>query len=570
MNSYYTLRLLIKELQSTLLNARFVESTTPSRQTWVGVFSTVEPDGKERFVQLHFHSSADRISLFFRSIKNEEILQRKKRKNRRCFFEELNGRKIVDIALSAEDRLIRFRFDQGLELMFILFGPTSNCLLFDEQGVCMDSFKRTEVRHRSELPFRFESKPNETAEHTRVEHVHVEDSSAEVVELNQIPEFEKQITSQERVKKWILSENPKLPRPLLKRILLKKSPIWTLYPQILSEKGAHDFAQEMTFWITERPEPRILEGGVCSLVPAAWITHEESVDTTSANEMVRTAFYATPGKYSFEVQKNEQIQKLEGLIKKRMESLRQLADEKKTLERADKNERFGHLLLANAHKKISPDQSVVELEDLYTQDQSNKTVQIAVDPSKNMAQNAQNYYDKSEKGRRSIVSLKVRRKELEEDLESLKSNLERLQSISNRKELDRWTQEVGKEIKSVQPSLPYREIENSGWRIWIGKNSKSNEIMLSLAHKEDIWMHARGVPGSHVILRMNGSRERPPLEILEIAASHAAWYSKARGSSLAPVMFTRKKYVTKPRKSPPGAVFVQKEEVLIVPPVCPS
>ena len=219
--------------------------------------------------------------------------------------------------------------------------------------------------------------------------------------------------------------------------------------------------------------------------------------------------------------------------------------------------------------KIDPDQTQFEVDDLYSLDSTQSKVQIPIDPSKNLAQNAQIYYEKSEKGRRSVGSMKIRRKELEEDLRSLEDSLTQLSSLTTHKELDQWIKDVGREIKSVQPSLPYREIEKSGWKIWVGKNAKSNEIMLSLSNKEDIWLHARGVAGSHVILRMKGKQERPPLDILETAASFAAWFSKARGSSFAPVMFTRRKYVTKPRKSPAGAVLVQKEEVLIVPPVCP-
>uniref|UniRef100_UPI003568162F NFACT RNA binding domain-containing protein n=1 Tax=Fodinibius sp. TaxID=1872440 RepID=UPI003568162F len=92
----------------------------------------------------------------------------------------------------------------------------------------------------------------------------------------------------------------------------------------------------------------------------------------------------------------------------------------------------------------------------------------------------------------------------------------------------------------------------------------------SLAHKEDIWLHARGVGGSHVVIRMGNQKDYPPKRVILQAAGYAAFYSKARGMKTAPVMYTKRKYVRKPKGSPPGSVVLEREEVEMVPPVNPG
>ena len=94
-------------------------------------------------------------------------------------------------------------------------------------------------------------------------------------------------------------------------------------------------------------------------------------------------------------------------------------------------------------------------------------------------------------------------------------------------------------------------------------------LTTKFARKDDYWLHARGAPGSHVVLRVKG-REEPPRYILEAAAAIAAWHSKARPSSLAPVIAVRKKYVRKPRGAQKGTVVVDRENVLLVEPGLPE
>ncbi|MBK8233084.1 MAG: DUF814 domain-containing protein [Candidatus Eisenbacteria bacterium] len=91
-----------------------------------------------------------------------------------------------------------------------------------------------------------------------------------------------------------------------------------------------------------------------------------------------------------------------------------------------------------------------------------------------------------------------------------------------------------------------------------------------LAHPEDLWFHAHGVPGSHVVLRREGRKDNPSAKTMEEAAAIAAFFSKARHAGKAPVIYTLKKYVRKPRKAPAGLAMVEREKMIMVQPRDPD
>jgi len=113
--------------------------------------------------------------------------------------------------------------------------------------------------------------------------------------------------------------------------------------------------------------------------------------------------------------------------------------------------------------------------------------------------------------------------------------------------------------RAPRAARPYREYRSSGGLdIWVGRGSASNdELTFRIADAEDVWMHARDVAGAHVVLRWTRPDPPPPRDLAE-AAAIAAWHSRSRGSTVAPVDWTRRKHVRKPRGGPPGLVLVDK------------
>lgn len=117
------------------------------------------------------------------------------------------------------------------------------------------------------------------------------------------------------------------------------------------------------------------------------------------------------------------------------------------------------------------------------------------------------------------------------------------------------------------PALPYRTFRSSGGlEIRVGKGARFNDD-LTFHHSapDDIWLHATHTAGAHVVLRWRGPGGAPARD-LEEAAILAALHSKARTSGSVPVAWTLRKYVRKPRKSPPGQVVIEREKTLFVEP----
>ncbi len=108
-----------------------------------------------------------------------------------------------------------------------------------------------------------------------------------------------------------------------------------------------------------------------------------------------------------------------------------------------------------------------------------------------------------------------------------------------------------------------------GWQVLAGKTDADNErLSLKLAGPKDYWFHIKGMPGSHVILRVES--EEPDRATLEAAAAIAAWHSKARSGGTVAVSCTRARHVSKPRGAPRGTVEIRKEFALKVRPALPS
>lgn len=125
---------------------------------------------------------------------------------------------------------------------------------------------------------------------------------------------------------------------------------------------------------------------------------------------------------------------------------------------------------------------------------------------------------------------------------------------------------------SDSPSRPFRRYRIEGrWEVWVGRSNKENdELTHRAAGARDLWLHAQGVAGSHVILRTGGKPELVPPHVLQAAAALAALHSKGRHSALVPVIWTERRYVRKPRKSAPGLAVCQREKTVFVEPGVPA
>jgi predicted ribosome quality control (RQC) complex YloA/Tae2 family protein len=118
---------------------------------------------------------------------------------------------------------------------------------------------------------------------------------------------------------------------------------------------------------------------------------------------------------------------------------------------------------------------------------------------------------------------------------------------------------------------PRRLKSHEGWEVLIGRSNEGNDYLTHrLARPEDYWFHVHGAAGSHVVLRRGKGKNEPSKQTLHEVGAWAAYYSQARTAGKVPVIVTRKKYVRKPRKSPPGLAVCEREKTLMVRPQEPG
>lgn len=220
------------------------------------------------------------------------------------------------------------------------------------------------------------------------------------------------------------------------------------------------------------------------------------------------------------------------------------------------------LLLTNLHL-IKEQSALVELNDWKT----NENIRIKLNPELSAQENITRYYRRAKNRVKEWNHIEEQIEVYQQKLASIEEYLQDVLSCTDFKTLKPLKQTKEAEQKSKQERKPYKEFELMGYQIWLGKSAKDNdELTLKHAKKDDLWLHARDVSGSHVIIKRK-SNQWPPIEVREFAAKLAAKNSKRQHDTLCPVTCTEKKWVRKKKGMMPGEVLVEKEqEVLLVSP----
>jgi predicted ribosome quality control (RQC) complex YloA/Tae2 family protein len=192
---------------------------------------------------------------------------------------------------------------------------------------------------------------------------------------------------------------------------------------------------------------------------------------------------------------------------------------------------------------------------------------VALDPALTPQQNAERLYEQAKRRARAAErtpALLARARQELERVESLRRSVEA--GEVGGAELAELARRAERPARAA--ALPYRRYRTSGGlEVRVGRSSKANDALTTQhAAPEDIWLHARDVGGAHVILRWGRKDANPPRSDLVEAAVLAALHSRARTSGTVPVDWTRRKYVRKPRKAPPGLVIPERVGTLFVQP----
>jgi len=229
------------------------------------------------------------------------------------------------------------------------------------------------------------------------------------------------------------------------------------------------------------------------------------------------------------------------------------------LENKRSDEEIGNIILANLHL-ISKASKKTTVLDIY----NNQNIEIKLDDQLSAVDNASKYFKKAKGVPHTIRLLKQKIENAEKTLEDLKLKYELLIKSKEWKDLKPLMKVISKTEQETE--LPYRRFNEQGFEILVGKNAESNEKILNYySDKDDIWLHAKDVSGSHVLIRCPKNKKLPE-PVLQRAAALAAYYSKNRNQNLATVTYTFRKYVRKIKGAEKGKVTVSQEETILVKP----
>lgn len=288
---------------------------------------------------------------------------------------------------------------------------------------------------------------------------------------------------------------------------------------------------------------------------------------TSISEVLNT-YYATKNTLTRIRQKSADLRHV---VQTALERNRKKYDlQKKQLRDTENREKYkvyGELIHTYGYN-LAPDSRELTALNYYT----NEEITIPLDPTLTPAENAQKYFNKYNKQKRTFEALTALIQETADDIHYLESISNSLDIALTEADLIQIKEELMQtgyvrrkytKKKEKITSRPMHYISSDGYHMYVGKNNLQNEeLTFSFANGNDWWFHAKGAPGSHVIVKTGG--DELPDRTFEEAGRLAAYYSKNRGSDKVEIDYVEKKHVKKPNGSKPGFVVYYTNYSLVI------
>jgi predicted ribosome quality control (RQC) complex YloA/Tae2 family protein len=442
-------------------------------------------------------------------------------------FEELIGAKVINLIQFENERAFTLIFNEDRQLLFKLYGNRSNVIYF---------------------------RKNEFIE--MFQHKLVQDEKIQLQDLHRplVQTFSAFAESDFNLNKIFPTFGKNIFQYIDSQRFYSQEERWTFVENVVRQ------LKTPVFYITLlKAEPKL------SLLPIGEIQFQTDNPIEAANRFY--AFYNR--EFIFEKEKQNFLNQWK---KKKIQTENYLLKTYQKLEELQAesvNEQYANILMANLHL-ISADMDKTELFDFY----HDKPVVIKLKKDIPPQKNAEIYYRKAKNSVIEIQKIKEAVTAKEKELQSIENKLIAIDKAENIKDLRRLVKETegNRKEKKNQASDPdeiFKKYHFMGFDIWVGKNAKNNDLLTQkYAFKEDLWLHAKDVAGSHVIIRHQAGKSFPQ-PVIEKAAGLAAYFSKRRTDSLCPVSVTPKKFVRKTKDLAEGEVIVEKETVILVPPEAP-
>ena len=546
-NNYYTLRALVHEWRPDLHGTTVRDIYSQNKNEL-----TVALEGGDRKWMVRGSVQRPFLYLFRRPGYH------KARRNVATLFEDASGQDVADVSIAERDRLVSIELADGSRLLWQMFGARANAFHVAPDDTIAAAFQRHDELTGTAVPEPYPAPMPET-----------------------FGAFEERWTTNRNKTRQAVQSAVSLFGGDLARETMHRAGVATEAPEDCSEeerRALFDASMALRDALGD-PDPVIYGAGqfpdAFSLIPLRHRADEPAERPDTVDAAVSDFVRRTLAEQHFHRLYDPLEEALESAAEHERRSAQRMVKELQSESRAGRYERWGHLLMAQ-QDQVPDGAEEVELPDLF---EDGAPVPIPVDPAKSPVENAEHYYDRARRTRRSREEAEARLDATLERADRAEALLAELRAVDT---LDGIKQFRAEREEAVAPfverpdadvdTFPFRRFDlGGGFEVWVGKNARQNhDLTFHASQPYDLWLHARGVPGAHAVLHRPNRDAEPGQRRRYAAAAIAAHYSKAAGSDVAPVMVTERKYVTSPKGADPGVVRVQREEVLMVEPGVPE
>ncbi|MCS3675305.1 putative ribosome quality control (RQC) complex YloA/Tae2 family protein [Salinibacter ruber] len=546
-NSYYTLRALAREWHADLEGTTVRDVYSQTKNELTVALSGAEQDWMVRgSVQRPF------LYLFRRPGYH------KARRNVATLFEGAIGQSVAGVSIADRDRLVSIELGGGGRILWQLFGARANAFHVAPDGTVVAAFQRHDELTGTAAPEPYAAPMPDTFE-----------------------AFENRWKPNRNKTRQAVQSAVSLFGGDLARETLHRAGVTTNAPAdcTAAERRALFEASMALREALQDPAPLLYGAGqfpdAFSLIPLRHREDEPAERFDTVDAAVADFVRRTLAEQHFHRLYDPLEEALESAAEHERRSAERMVEELQSESRAGRYERWGHLLMAQ-QDQVPDGAEEVELPDLF---EDGAPVTIPVDPAKSPVENAEHYYDRARSTRRSREEAEGRLDDTIERAERAEALLQALREIDTLDGIKAFRDEREAELlpfverdDADVDDFPFRRFDlGEGFEVWVGKNARQNhDLTFHASQPYDLWLHARGVPGAHTVLHRPNRDAEPGKRRRYVAAAIAAHYSKSKGSDVAPVMITERKYVTSPTGADPGVVRVDREDVLMVEPGLPE
>ena len=353
-----------------------------------------------------------------------------------------------------------------------------------------------------------------------------------------------------------------LSRPAAEELALRVLPSGAGWPDDLPDACAR--MADLLHRLPDMADPRVLtdeDGTAADVFAFPYLSRDLRLQKPypTLSEAIESCFGSRDAKDRLNQKSASMLRALKVQMERCEKKLALQEEELASASRMEEYRRMGEAVNANLYRlkkgmkeAVLPDWS----------DPEGGEITVPLDERLTPSQNAQKYFKKYQKARSARETAAVQRDKTLEELDYLEGMLLDLDRCTGESELEEIRAELvrsgymkrvtsRRQQRQLPGSRPWRFSSADGIEILVGKNAVQNDRITASAKPDELWLHAREMPGSHVIVRAEGEI---PAQTMKEAALLAAWFSKGRNSSMVPVDYTRRKYVKKPSGAAPGKV----------------